>query len=174
MNLTNRPFVSWLIVVAITACGLTWAHINGVTADAVEHDKFHVVTLMFVWFVAATAVAGRACYSCEPSTSLERDQLLFDRIDRMNSFLWFSAGSLLNLGLAGTVYGFIAMLDSAFVGKNFSDPNVVPSLLPVIGENWATALYATAVGVTLNVALAVQVMISDLALRRMKSDWSCR
>lgn len=174
MNLTKRPFVSWLIVTAITACGLVWAHFNGVTASAVEHDKFHVVSLIFAWFVVATAVAGRACYTCERTASLDHDQSLFDRIGRMNSFLWFSAGSLLNLGLAGTVYGFIAMLDSAFVGRNFSDPNVVPSLLPVIGENWATALYATAVGVTLNVALAVQAMISDLAIRRMKSDAQCR
>ena len=80
-------------------------------------------------------------------------------------FAWFSTGNLLNLGLIGTVYGFIAMLESSFTGKNFSDPSSIPSLLPIIGENWATALYATAAGITFNVALSVQSFILSAAIK---------
>lgn len=164
IDIARKPFVTWLIVTALAVTGMTWATYSGVAADAIAHDRFYIVTGIFAWYCVASAVAGIA------SLHLERDGDVTVTSDLASSFLWFTAGNLLNLGLVGTVYGFIAMLDSSFAGKNFSDPTSIPALLPIIGENWATALYATASGITFNVALSVQAFAVSSAIRAQRAD----
>lgn len=163
----DKPFVSWLLINALACVGAYYAWSVGILADALHHDRFFVVSAIFTWYAVASVLTGIASFNVEFKDRAWTDS---DPTVIYEKFSWFSTANLLNLGLIGTVYGFIAMLVDAFEGKNFADPNVIQGLLPVIGENWATALYATAAGITLNVALSLQAFALSSGLDRKGID----
>lgn len=158
----KRPLVSWLILMSLIGTGVFWLWNSGIAQDAIVNDKFYVISVMLVWFAIASSTIGYVGYVIE--THHDRFILNGDELRSKLSFGWFSSSSMLNLGLAGTTYGFISMLSSAFIGKDFSNATVMATLIPVVGENWASALYATAAGITLTILLSVQTYIMEYAV----------
>jgi hypothetical protein len=151
----RRPFVTWCLYTALTVSFMIWLYQEGVLSRAIKHDDFFVVSIIAAWYALASLAVGYAAHRSEGGHDVS-DTL---------TFAWFSSANLLNLGLCGTVYGFIAMLTTSFSGTDFANPEVIPSLLPLIGSNWATALYATAAGITFNVLLSIQAFFVDYSFR---------
>jgi hypothetical protein len=144
----SLPYTIWLVVNALWATGFGWLVYSGAVSKVFEVDTHWVITTMFGWFVVACLVTGY--------TALRMSEVPFTVTKRRLSFTWFSGQQLLNLGLFGTTLGFIGMLTVAFVGKDFSDTTVFRSVLPLIGGNWAAALYATATAIASAIILMLQ------------------
>jgi len=169
----RRPFVSWLIIKALVATAAFWLWQNGIAHDVYVNDKFYVVLTILGWFSIASISVAYVCLDIEKNSSEIRmglSQRLLTVSRRRLTFGWFSSSQLLNLGLAGTTYGFIAMLAAAFVGKDFSNASILATLIPVVGENWAAALYATASGITGTIILSLETYIADYAIDMREQD----
>jgi len=159
----RRPFVSWLIFFALVVTGFAWLTHVGVVSMAIAADEFYVIRIIGLWFFGASLAVGSIAYNIDSSATLRH---LGSKVyKRRLGFAWFTSSNLLNLGLAGTTYGFIAMLHNAFVGRDFSNAAVLPQLIPIVGQNWAAALFATASGITGTILLSVQAYIVDYSLR---------
>lgn len=163
MDLIGRkPFVSWLILMSLVSTAFFWLWQNGIVIDAFNNDKFFVITFIFAWFVLASASVGYLAFNVERTPSMSKDEIKITR--RRLTFGWITQAQLLNLGLAGTTYGFIAMLAAAFIGKDFSNSSILVSLIPSVGENWAAALYATAAGITGAIVMFLESYFVDYAI----------
>jgi len=77
--------------------------------------------------------------------------------EHSNEVGWFMANMLLNLGMIGTVFGFIYMLGTSFTGlQTLSIPGIQSALLKM-SVGMSTALYTTAVGLVCSLLLRLQL-----------------
>ena len=77
--------------------------------------------------------------------------------EHLNETGWFMANMLLNLGMIGTVFGFIYMLGTSFTGlQTMSIPGIQSALLKM-SIGMSTALYTTAVGLVCSLLLRLQL-----------------
>ena len=76
-----------------------------------------------------------------------------------NDLLWFSAESMVSLGLIGTVSGFLIMLWSTFDGIDVSDIDSLTQSLNMMATGMSTALTTTLVGSISSLHLKVQLVL---------------
>lgn len=89
------------------------------------------------------------------------DKINTTHLKHLNETGWFMANMLLNLGMIGTVFGFIYMLGTSFTGlQTLSIPGIQSALLKM-SIGMSTALYTTAVGLVCSLLLRLQLF--DLA-----------
>lgn len=165
----RRPFLTWVFFEALVVTGLFWLYQLGVITKMWAADWTHIITAIGVWFILATLACGWVAYRVESARALwgAHQPMSYHRISidlrRDLSFVWFSASQMLNLGLAGTTIGFIGMLTVAFSNHTMS-ADTIGTLIPLVGENWATALYATASAIVCSVILQIQGYAVNYAL----------
>lgn len=82
---------------------------------------------------------------------------------------WFVSEMCLNLGMLGTIIGFVLML-SGFETLDISNPSTISSLLSTLGKSMATALYTTLVGITCGCLLKVQYYILETQFRTLEDQ----
>jgi hypothetical protein len=156
-----------MLITALSATGLFWLGYTGILAVAWTTDHFFVVSFMWACYALASLYLGTIAYRIErlpPNAHTIVDNNRFEFLLRRLTIPWFVTSQLYNLGLIGTVIGFIAMLLSAFLGKSFSDPSVLSEVMQLVGTNWATALFATATGLIGAFILGTQTFLANMAL----------
>jgi len=81
---------------------------------------------------------------------------------------WFWSAQVLNIGMFGTVCGFIMMLDGAFGNADFTDPLFAQTALPKMVLGISTALYTTLTGLLAAVLLKIQYYNLSLGIKKLR------
>lgn len=84
---------------------------------------------------------------------------------------WFASEICLALGMTGTVFGFILMLET-FLGVDTSNHQSMQNMIVEMGKGMATALYTTLVGLVCSVLLKIQYFSLSQALESSKEEAS--
>ena len=79
---------------------------------------------------------------------------------------WFVAGSLIKLGLLGTVIGFVLMLAPVTTLESF-DQSQVQGLLKQMTVGMGVALNTTLIGLVCTLLLGIQYLLVDRAADRL-------
>ena len=82
---------------------------------------------------------------------------------------WFISEMCLNLGMLGTIIGFVMML-SGFESLDISNPSTISTLLSNLGKSMATALYTTLVGIVCGCLLKIQYYILDIQFKAIEDE----
>ncbi len=143
----NYSYVTLLIITNFLAVVYYFAQREGMVTEVMSVDHFHIIKLMSVIVLFGIYLSLSSVY--------------YGRTKNTASHVYFLASTMLNLGLAGTVFGFISMLHTAFGEKSIT-PETMTQVIPLIGSNWASALYATAVGVCGAIVLQVYAYIVEM------------
>lgn len=160
----SHPFVTWVVLQGLFLTGMFWLYYLGIIHHILATDWTHVTSIIFVWYILASLTAGYIALSFEKASDhfMLYATWLKDHELRL-SFVFFSASQVMNVGLVGTTLGFIGML-SVMAGKQV-DASTITTLIPLIWENWGTALYATASGMLGTVLLGIQGFTVSYALK---------
>lgn len=164
MNRYNFPYAAWLAINLTWLSGFFWMYYHGVIEEIFSVDSHYLVTFTFSVFLVGCAFTGWSAVKFSSSST----QLL----RRRTSVSWFLSQQLLNLGLIGTTLGFIGMLTAAFGKTGSVDSSVFQSVMPLIGKNWAAALYATVTALSTSVILMLQTFAVDYFIEVRDDDAS--
>tara|TARA_B100001093_G_scaffold334076_1_gene319012 strand:+ start:319 stop:771 length:453 start_codon:yes stop_codon:yes gene_type:complete len=78
-----------------------------------------------------------------------------------DELLWFTAESMITVGLIGTVSGFLLMLYSSFEGIDVTSTESLTSSLGQMATGMSTALTTTLIGLTSSLHLKCQLMLLE-------------
>lgn len=88
-------------------------------------------------------------------------QLYHGEIDTFFNFEWYISEMCVNLGMIGTVIGFIFMLSTAFIALDFENTETLQLALSSMAMGMGTALWTTLVGLICSVLLKIQLVLVD-------------
>lgn len=138
--------VQLLIFVAIIAFGYHESIFNG--------DKSYISSLIFAVYVVSTVLLG--------IWHLVDD--INKNIDEKLKLGWFTAESLLALGMIGTVIGFLILLSTSFNSININDPMSLKTTLGIMANGMGTSLYTTLAGLVCSLFLKGQLVNLELTV----------
>lgn len=154
------------------------AYVHGLVGQTLAADKTHLVGVIFAVFLAGLALCGAKVWrtSCELNRVRRFDRdvescatpLLGRSAESRNNLVAalrlklsnriavvrHIAGSLVVLGLIGTVVGFIIAL-SGVDAEQAADIKSIAPMVSTLIEGMSTALYTTLVGAVLNIWLMI-------------------
>ena len=150
---SDRSKISIIILSIYVLASMHWFYI------AITLDK----EITSVSEPTEATLIGR--YLLQVNTSSERINLTLveDELSNKHSLGYLAIDVLLNLGLTGTVIGFILMLLPIGEIQDF-DPKVLQQLLSTMSGGMAVALYTTLTGLVTSMLLKFQYFILDSSL----------
>lgn len=104
--------------------------------------------------------------SAEPPDTLV--DVLGERLAGAHEMGWFICGTLIKLGLLGTVIGFILMLATVDSAQSF-DVAAIQQLLVGMSQGMRVALYTTLVGLITSMILSLHYLLLDRAADRLQA-----
>lgn len=136
-------FLKWLVLTCVMIVGLFFSFREGLVKHIYDSDTSKICLVCLITFFVTNIYLGYK--------SLRKQK---------TEFGWFISGQLLNLGLLGTVIGFVKML-SGFGSLNIQETTSVQKMLVSMGSGMSVALYTTVVGLVLSILLKIQCYIQD-------------
>ena len=119
-----------------------------------EGDKSYLSSLIFATYLLSTALIGFWHLVKDPNKHIEEKLKLG----------WFTAESLLALGMIGTVIGFLILLSTAFNEVNVNDPASLKQMLTVMANGMGTSLYTTLTGLVCSLFVKGQLVNLELTV----------
>lgn len=139
----------------LVGVGLFFAQIYGLPSVVYEKDASFLSLVTFAVFCVSSASCGAGIWRYY---RLTHDLMFVRRLRETEEKGWFASELCLNLGMLGTIVGFVMML-SGFEGVNINDQASVQKLLSELGKSMATALYTTLVGLACGQLLKMQYFL---------------
>ncbi len=153
-------FLRWWFITILTSVASVFAGVFGVFQDIWDKDAtklsfliFAIFGFMSIWCGIKTFILSRASYYLPINKSHYSDKIR--KISSQEEIGWFSSDMCLNIGMIGTVIGFIMML-VGFATVNVGDVKSVQTLLGSMSGGMSTALYTTLVGLIASQILKIQ------------------
>jgi len=144
----DSVFLKWLITISLIGFGFALAALTGLfhTINAADITKlsFVILGIFFVYSIRIGATAYRATYG--DLTGRERLLKSVDFIVRL----------LVNIGMVGTVIGFIYLLSISLKGLEAATSANFRYALQSMGVGMGTALWTTACGLSCSILLSIQ------------------
>lgn len=159
-------FLKWWLVFTLVVIGFVFSLIAGMPQQIWEKDGSYLSAVTFGIFAYYSIFCGNKILALETS---KVDAALLDRVRHGENVLWFVSEACLNLGMLGTIVGFVMML-AGFENVNVTDQSSIQRLLSALGNSMATALYTTLVGLVCGQLLKLQAFILATALERAKLE----
>ena len=78
-----------------------------------------------------------------------------------NNMSWFLSDAVLSLGMVGTLFGFLLVLDSAFTEIDTSSTESMTEAIGVLASGMSTALVTSLVGLLSSLWLKLQLVILE-------------
>ena len=141
----NRNLLyKWVAILTCTLFGFFVIHMFGLWTAlwSAGQTKISFIILL-VWFISSLFVLYN----------------IFKPKKADNDLLWFTAESMVSLGLIGTVSGFLIMLWSTFEGIDVTDIGSLTQSLNMMATGMSTALTTTLVGLISSLHLKVQLVL---------------
>ena len=156
-------FLKWWLVFTLVVIGFVFSLISGLPQEIWNKDGSYLSAITFMIFVYYTIFCGNKIMSVESSKA--PDQAVLDKAKHGEEVLWFISEACLNLGMLGTIIGFVMML-AGFEGINVTDQSSIQKLLSALGNSMATALYTTLVGLVCGQVIKLEAFILATAIDR--------
>lgn len=164
-----KAFLRWWLLFTLILVGtIVLQSVDGFSyVFSKDATKLTVVTtaifyIVSIWCGIKTWKLDRMNSNSQSITESTHDDLV-----RMEEVGWFSSELCLNLGLLGTIGGFLMMLQD-FNKLDVSNPGSVQSLLTQLGSSMGVALWTTCVGLIASQLLKIQYMNYSLELEKSK------
>lgn len=166
----NIFFLKWWLVFSLFTIALAFCFNLGLAKEVYNKDLSYLSITTLVLFYYQSICCGRLFYKISKDISqkkMSKEKLQDYTIKSENG--WFMSEMCLNLGMLGTIVGFVFML-SGFETLDISNPSTISSLLSSLGKSMATALYTTLVGIICGCLLKVQYYILDTQFRTLEDQ----
>lgn len=162
-------FLRWWLITCLVVLGSLIAHWFGLFGLIWEKDASYLSFATLALFYGTTAWIGyitlkltRACKYGTPFPNLYRE------FQRHEQVAWFISEVCLNLGMLGTIVGFVMML-AGFENLNIAEVQSVQELLSQLGKSMATALYTTLIGLLCGQIIKAQTLNFGLELQKYEN-----
>ena len=153
-------FLRWWLFISIVIVASAFAGVLGVFSDIWEKDATKLSFLIFAIFGFMSLWCGLKTFVLSHTIhSLPYDKVYYmgklEKVAGQEEIGWFSSEMCLNIGMIGTVIGFIMML-VGFAHVDVSNVKSVQDLLGSMSGGMSTALYTTLVGLICSQLLKIQ------------------
>jgi len=189
----HKLFLKWWLVIGLVLVGVVAAFYMDAFQKVWERDLTKLSFVIFGIFVYVSAWCGLKTFKLSnvlnmdvpprpgPQASLppkqrKRQQVRrkkwedeVEKLSRLEEIGWFSSEMCVNIGMIGTVSGFILML-VGFSTLDVSDITSVQDLLSSMSGGMSTALYTTLIGLICSQLLKIQYFNLAQGLNLVKKD----
>ena len=141
-------FLRWWLLFCTSCAALFTAYSFGFIDALIAKDITRLSFVILGVFFSGSIFVGWLTYKRSRGKSVEAG----------TNIGWFITELLLELGMIGTVNGFILMLGGSFESLNIADTGSVKTALTDMAIGMSTALYTTLVGMVCSQILKVQLV----------------
>ena len=150
----------WWILFLLQAIALFVGYHFGFFEYVWHHDFTKLSFVILTIWLIGTLRVGYLLYQTKKLASSEFPELTLD--DDRNDLPWFVSDSCLDLGMIGTVIGFLLMMNSIMnMGGSLTDPVILEKFLQSMSTGLGTSMLTTAFGLTCGRLLKVQAYVLD-------------
>ena len=146
--------LKWWLIFCLTMLGIGICVYFNLHINLYESDITKISFLILLVFAVTSIWIGNKTY-------------LVDRLEDYNQRAdvgWFVAESCLELGMVGTVTGFLIMLGTSFSNIDVSNSATLQRALSDMAMGMSTALYTTLIGLVCSLIIKVQLVNLEVAL----------
>lgn len=166
--LQRKIFLKWWLFFVLIIISSIICYDLGIFEEIYEKDNSYLS-----WFILAIFYYMSCWCGFKTWIVSNFEQNAFDddlkKVSIQQEAGWFASEICLALGMTGTVFGFIMMLET-FLGVDTSNQQSMQNMIIEMGKGMATALYTTLVGLVCSVLLKVQYFSLSQALDCLKKD----
>lgn len=166
----NIFLLKWWLVFSLFTIAFLFSINLGLAKEIYIKDSSYLSIVILVIFYYQSISCGKLFYKISSDISkneISKEKLQKHIIESENG--WFMSEMCLNLGMLGTIIGFVFML-SGFETLDIGNPSTISSLLSSLGKSMATALYTTLVGITCGCLLKIQYYILDTQFKNLENQ----
>jgi len=153
-------FLRWWFIITLTVVAGAFAGVFGIFNDIWDKDAtklsfliFAIFGFMSLWCGIKTFILSHTLHHLPSDKVYYSGQL--EKVSSQEEIGWFSSDMCLNIGMIGTVIGFIMML-VGFAHVDVGDIKSIQDLLGSMSGGMSTALYTTLVGLVASQLLKIQ------------------
>ena len=161
-----KAFLRWWLLFCLVLVGsVVLQSVNGFSY-IFGRDSTKITAITVLIYYVMSSWCGIKTWMLDRATSAGKlTKPYYDRMERLEEVGWFSSEMCLNLGLLGTIGGFLMMLQG-FHTLDTSNPNSVQNLLVQLGSSMGVALWTTCVGLVCSQLLKIQYLNFSLELQK--------
>lgn len=166
----NIFFLKWWLVFSLLTIGFIFSINLGLAKEIYTKDLSYLSLITVILFYYQSISCGRLFYNI--SLDISKNMMTKNKLQKYitkSENGWFMSEMCLNLGMLGTIIGFVLML-SGFETLDIANPSTISSLLSSLGKSMATALYTTLVGITCGCLLKIQYYILDTQFKSLEDQ----
>jgi hypothetical protein len=148
-------FLQWWIIFSLLGVSSYVLYTNGVFDKIKDVDYTYLSFIVLGMFILLSLKTGRLYYlACKKGDDITYGELV--ELSQKNEVGWFYSEKAFQLGMVGTVLGFIFMLAITFSGLNTGNGTMLQSALSQMSSGMSVALYTTATGLICGIILQIQ------------------
>lgn len=150
-------FLRWWFILSLSACGAVVGGMFGLYEYIHKVDSTYLSFVSMGTLVLMTIFVGSLSYSARNG-----DQGFVKHL----SFCWFTTELMLGFGMAGTLIGFLMMLQGAFGGGlDLANTAATQQAMAKMATGFATAGITTVVGLACSMLLKAQLINLEYMLQ---------
>ncbi len=148
-------FLQWWLIFSLLCVSGYLLYSNGVLDKVKDVDYTYLSFIILGLFSILTIKTGSLSYqACKNGEAITYDELV--EFSQKNEVTWFYSEKAFQLGMVGTVLGFIFMLAVSFTGMTAGNNALLQKSLTSMAAGMSVALYTTATGLICGMILQVQ------------------
>jgi len=162
----HAMFLRWWFLIILMSLGGFLAFKEGIFQEMWRQDATMLSSVNLIILAILSLKAGLATWRA--SKALGGAKLDVGKLEADEETGWFWSAIVLAIGMTGTVWGFIMMLEGAFGNTDFTDPLWAQTAFPKMVGGMATALYTTLTGLIASILLKIEYYNLSLGSRKLK------
>jgi hypothetical protein len=160
-----KTFLKWwlfftLVVIATVFCGF-FGLLKEIWEKDASYLSYAILSLFFIGYLMCGSNLLLLGSKKKPTLA---EINYFEEREEVG---WFLSEVCLNLGMLGTIIGFVMML-SGFNSLDISKQHTIQNLLTDLGRSMGTALYTTLIGLICGQCLKIQYFLMGLEINKKR------
>lgn len=149
-------FLKWWLLFTLIVVGTIFAHHGGFFEYLYAKDKSYLSFVILALFYFMSCWCGVKTWNLSRQSGVgELSQAQQNHFSRMEEIGWFSSSLCQNVGMIGTVVGFMMMLGN-FANVNLNNLATIQGFIAEMGLGMSTALSTTLTGLICSSLLQLQ------------------
>ena len=150
----TASFLRWWLLLFITIASAITIHNFGLFGALWEVDFTKISFIIIALYIGLTLYIGFLTIQYGSKYNIISDNEVQIRLDNC----WFTTSAMIDLGMVGTIVGFIIMMGPAFQNLDLSDTTTATQVLSDLALGMSTALTTTLTGLICSLMSKVQLM----------------
>lgn len=166
----KKVFLKWWLFFVLIIISTIICYYLDVFGEIYEKDSSYlswVILIIFYYMSCWCGIKNWRFVNLEQDASDKKE--ITKKLFVQQEAGWFASEICLALGMTGTVFGFILMLET-FLGVDTSNHQSMQKMIVEMGKGMATALYTTLVGLVCSVLLKIQYFSLSQALESSREE----